>query len=654
MFTHQSINSALRQFIRGDLFHILALGIVSLAALLIGMNVGYFVVIWIEWGAILGGLALAGSVLLFPSTGRRLQVLRVMFFVAGLALAGAGVSDLLNFPESNSDVYPGLLIGIACGLALASVIWGAGLGITSCRIYTLDPNGAFVSLLLALLGIAMFVLVALINQYGSAYPYATGVVGSICAIVIQIYHLKRRWARLTLGAVWITFTGMLLFSLPVLIKTTSELSISTEANVSLVIVFLVGISLVVWRFVRGSRSAWIPLKLAAVARQLLTVVCVGVVLFPLVYFYMQALDNLENNASPTFLMASDKTFFKLGDEAFIRLMMRDIYYWQPKQGVLMSQKDTPETFFGKLATDPWSNALTIDENNDWENGVKYGRGIQLADRIGKFIIAYIHHNSPAARAGYERGDQIIHRNKYEKDGQKKQEFIMKLSGEAVPYTLNPERYKVDTVIHKVIKQDGRNIGYLWLLNFSNVTPYLIQEAFIEFKKQGVEELILDLRYNGGGHTATLLVGLIAGTKNYGKVYYRQNYSEKYRDSNDDIFINLEYYSIPIKRLFVLTTHDTCSASEFVINGLRPYLPVITIGEKTCGKPFFMEQISYGGNVYKPVTGRFSNAEGKGDYEGGIDPDCKVQEDYSHPVGKTGDNLLDAALYFQKHNACPAK
>jgi C-terminal processing protease CtpA/Prc len=120
------------------------------------------------------------------------------------------------------------------------------------------------------------------------------------------------------------------------------------------------------------------------------------------------------------------------------------------------------------------------------------------------------------------------------------------------------------------------------------------------------------------------------------------------------FLSAQGNPIKIKRVFVLTTNDTCSASELIINGLRPYLPVITIGEKTCGKPFFMKPIFYRKTVYAPVTGRLVNAEGKADYEQGIEPDCKVQEDFSKPVAQPGDKLLDTALYFQKHNACPAK
>jgi C-terminal processing protease CtpA/Prc len=221
----------------------------------------------------------------------------------------------------------------------------------------------------------------------------------------------------------------------------------------------------------------------------------------------------------------------------------------------------------------------------------------------------------------------------------------------VPVVIPPERFKNDTVIHKIIQQDGKNIGYLWLLDFNNAATPLIQDAFKAFKLQGIEELVLDLRYNGGGHNDEALADLIAGASYEGKVYSRWKFSDKYRDEDSSIVFHRQPNSIPLKRVFVLMTHQTCSASELIINGLRPYMPIITIGEKSCGKPFFMRPITYAGYVYDPVTGRVLNSDGGADYEQGIEPDCKVLEDFSKPIGEVGDTLLDTALYFQKNNTC---
>jgi C-terminal processing protease CtpA/Prc len=150
----------------------------------------------------------------------------------------------------------------------------------------------------------------------------------------------------------------------------------------------------------------------------------------------------------------------------------------------------------------------------------------------------------------------------------------------------------------------------------------------------------------------LLADLIAGDKYDGKVFFNEIYSDKYVDWNSSVYFIKPANSIPLKRVFVMTTHETCSASELIINGLRPYIPVITIGEKTCGKPFLMNETGYKGYVYTPVTAHLTNAYGRADYENGIQPDCEVEENFNHQVGQKGDSLFDAVLYYQKNNACP--
>ena len=157
---------------------------------------------------------------------------------------------------------------------------------------------------------------------------------------------------------------------------------------------------------------------------------------------------------------------------------------------------------------------------------------------------------------------------------------------------------------------------------------------------------------GGGHADAILASLIAGEANVGKVYFKFVHADKYRDQDSTVYFEKEQYSVPTKRLFVLTTDDTCSASELIINGLRPYIPVVTVGGKTCGKPYFMQPIAYGDYVYLSITGKTFNAEGESNYEQGILPTCSVAESYNHAVGLPEDALLDAALFYQKNNVCP--
>jgi C-terminal processing protease CtpA/Prc len=98
-----------------------------------------------------------------------------------------------------------------------------------------------------------------------------------------------------------------------------------------------------------------------------------------------------------------------------------------------------------------------------------------------------------------------------------------------------------------------------------------------------------------------------------------------------------------RRLVVLTTDDTCSASEAVINGLRPYMPIYTVGSATCGKPFGMELIEFGDKILSPVTARLLNSRGEGHYSSGIRADFKAKDDLNHQLGDPQEGMLKKAL-----------
>lgn len=154
-----------------------------------------------------------------------------------------------------------------------------------------------------------------------------------------------------------------------------------------------------------------------------------------------------------------------------------------------------------------------------------------------------------------------------------------------PYTENP--------IHtsKVLEVNGSKIGYLMYTSFtSNFDPQL-NEVFGEFKSAGVQHLVLDLRYNGGGsvNSATLLGSMITGQFN-GQVFSKLVWNDNLQSENTSYnFVNTAsggvgtINSLNLNKVYVLTTDNTASASEMIINGLTPYIDVVQIGDKTVGK-----------------------------------------------------------------------
>ena len=105
---------------------------------------------------------------------------------------------------------------------------------------------------------------------------------------------------------------------------------------------------------------------------------------------------------------------------------------------------------------------------------------------------------------------------------------------------------------------------------------------------------------------------------------------------------------------MITSGNTCSASECLINGLSPYLQVVTVGGTTCGKPVGGGAVGYGDQVYRLIMFKVVNARGKGDYYDGLPPTCAAPEDLTYGLGNPEEASLKAALYYIQHGRCPER
>lgn len=207
--------------------------------------------------------------------------------------------------------------------------------------------------------------------------------------------------------------------------------------------------------------------------------------------------------------------------------------------------------------------------------------------------------------------------------------------------------------------NGRKIGYVIYDAFEANTD-IIQMA-IKFKNQGIDDLVLDLRYNLGGYVATAeyLASEIIPTEALGKVYQKQRYNDKITRADKDelkggykyVYFHTGYNIISrnlnLPRVVILTTENTASASECTIIGLRPYMQVVTIGTTTCGKD--VGSYTLADNRYKyqlqPITFRYYNALNDSTPESGIPPTIHVNDDLDHERGDTREALLKTALEY---------
>ncbi|RZJ60526.1 MAG: peptidase S41 [Flavobacterium sp.] len=206
---------------------------------------------------------------------------------------------------------------------------------------------------------------------------------------------------------------------------------------------------------------------------------------------------------------------------------------------------------------------------------------------------------------------------------------------------------------QVITQGSHKIGYLMYNGFYSTYDAELNAAFAELASQGVTDLVLDLRYNSGGsiRTATYLASMITGQFN-GQVFAKQQWNarlQRYYEQNDpsaltDNFANslsngAAINSLNLSKVYILATGASASASELVINSLKPYIDVTVIGAKTVGKNVgsvtlydsrdFSRRDLKSNYAMQPIVLRIVNKDGFGDYSTGIAPDVAQPENYDN-------------------------
>ena len=204
--------------------------------------------------------------------------------------------------------------------------------------------------------------------------------------------------------------------------------------------------------------------------------------------------------------------------------------------------------------------------------------------------------------------------------------------------------------------DGRVVGYLHFRQFVRPARAALDEAFAALRQAGATELVLDLRYNGGGllDVALQLASLIGDASTRGQVFARSEHNDRNAWRDETHRFDSALSPLGLTRLFVITTRASASASELVINGLRPYMPVVVIGERTYGKPVGQYGIEHCNRVLLPVSFRMINALGVGNYFDGIPPDCPAADDVTRELGAAAEASLAEAIHVIRTGACSGR
>ena len=213
---------------------------------------------------------------------------------------------------------------------------------------------------------------------------------------------------------------------------------------------------------------------------------------------------------------------------------------------------------------------------------------------------------------------------------------------------------------KIINDGGKQVGYINLRTFIDPANPDLRAAFADFRAAGVTELVIDLRYNGGGALSVSDVfGDLMARNLDGRLYYELALRPSKVAENERYFFGALPQSIAPTRIAFIGTGSTASASELVINGMQPYLGnnMALIGENTFGKPvgqFAFDRAACDDRL-RAITFKLANADGNGEYFSGlaatVPNTCRAVDDFAFPLGDPRENMLAVALDFLAGRSC---
>lgn len=373
------------------------------------------------------------------------------------------------------------------------------------------------------------------------------------------------------------------------------------------------------------------------------------------------------------------------EKSWVRAHLNDVYLWYKQiVDVPPANYSTPQLYFDALLVkknDRFSFTAPKDEIDGYfEAGEDVSFGYKLVNQNNQLRVTYVQPNSPADLQQIKRGAQIVGLNGtpigqvgydaqvaalYPTSSQTTTRFEIKDVGASATRIVE---MKAATVVTQPVLQskiittaENRRLGYLVFTDHIATASDPLVNSLRNFKQQGIDDLVIDLRYNGGGYIyiANEVASMIAGSKAQGRVFEQLQYNDKHSDWTADskfFFTNKsrsgqDLPQLNLSRVFVLTSARTCSASESIINGLSPFVQVITIGGTTCGKPYGFSQTDNCGTAYFAIEFDGINDAGKGGYVNGFAPICPATDDLEHELGSLSERLLANAASYSKSGTC---
>ena len=376
----------------------------------------------------------------------------------------------------------------------------------------------------------------------------------------------------------------------------------------------------------------------------------------------------------------------------------------------MSQNPDPENFFNSLLHPDDNFSWIVDDYVELENmlqgidisdGMEFGLYVECNDQNIFGFVRYVQKDSDAESKGVKRGMVFSNINGTRLTRENYRDLLFNNTSSSYTIRFSEISYNqnnqcaniipgqedltliksriVKNPIHisKIIENGGQKIGYLMYNQFLGVVESEgkdynseLNDAFANFLSNGINDLVIDLRYNPGGRISTSinLASMITGQFN-NQVFAKERWNSKlmnYWDENSPESLlnrftnklgnNQSIFSLNLDRVFVLTSARTASASELLINGLDPYIDVIHIGDFTVGKnqgsitvyDYINDSRDKNPNhmyAMQPIVLKIGNVAGYTDFPDGLEPDIFIKESLLNPgiLGDIEEPLLKIAI-----------
>ena len=437
-------------------------------------------------------------------------------------------------------------------------------------------------------------------------------------------------------------------------------------------------------------------------------------------------DNYENLCENPGEGQSQGTVYD--ENMWLRSWTNDVYLWYDEVEDVDPAGYSVTDYFGLLKTkaktpsgndkDRFHFYYRIEDWNQRQAGIVSGYGLRLSvvrnDPAREITIVLVEAGSPADAAGLRRGEVITKVNGFDlatyydpdlssekasidaglsprEDGEQHNFTVRALNGEEREVTMVSGSFVTGAVIATEIVDTagGAKVGYVAFKTHNLVAQDALVESFQSFSDAGVNELVLDLRYNGGGYlaVASQLAYMIAGPEqSNNKVFEKLAFNDKHTEFNPFTGGKLEPLNfntktiewlgelpagnnlptLNLERVVVLTTGNTCSASESTINSLRGIdIEVIQVGSTTCGKPYGFYGTENCENIYFSINMRGENDKGFGDYADGFSPEnlpsnqsmgvslpgCYARDDLQHQLGDANEEMFAKAIRYLDFGDC---